>query len=82
MISRMGLSGEDFALSLRRRIALALLPWVLGAACVALTVDGLAFRSGTDVPVFEPNAPAAPVEHPPAPKSQERTIDPSEHVPV
>jgi len=77
----MGLLGA-VALSSHRRIALSLLPWLLGAACVAFTIDGLAFRPSADPPQFEPDAPAAPVEHAPAPKSQERTIDPSEHVPV
>ena len=74
----MRLSGEGFALSLRFRIALSLLPWILGTVGVALTVDGFAFGQGT---TFDPSA-SPPVEHPPAPKSQERTIDPSERVPV
>ncbi|HWL86864.1 MAG TPA: hypothetical protein VNO21_13735 [Polyangiaceae bacterium] len=79
----MGPSGERFALSLRHRVALALLPWVLAGASVALTIDGFAFHNGSDAPpMLDPTAPAAPVEHAPAPKSQERTIDPSERIPV
>ncbi|WP_394828840.1 hypothetical protein [Pendulispora albinea] len=67
-----------------RRVVLALAPWLLASACVALTIDGVAFRhpSGNDGdPMFGPGGPV-PVEHAPAPKSQERTIDPSERIPV
>jgi len=68
---------------LGKRVALVLVPWALAAAFVVLTIDGVAFkRPGGSGNELGPGAPSTPADPAPAPKSQERTIDPSERVPV
>lgn len=63
-----------------RRLIIALLPWVVAPAAMAVSVDGAVFER-SDEDFFGPPAPP-PNEHAPTPKSEERTIDPSERVNV
>lgn len=75
--------GASFGRPNWQRAVLVILPWLIASVGVAVGIDGVAFRHGEEnLQLPAPNGPAAPVERAPTPKSEERTIDPSEHVHV